>query len=140
MDTGYGTLAWPLRKDERVVVTERTNALYCDPPEPVDLVVSDVAWTPQKLIVPAAMRWVKPGSKTRAGGLILSLLKPHYELAKMQRRKPSQRLAEGQAREVCLKVSQQLAELGCTVRAVMQSVLLGKGGNAEFVLLLQAAS
>ncbi len=39
VDTGYGTLAWTLRKDTRVVVMERTNALYAECPEPVDLVV-----------------------------------------------------------------------------------------------------
>ncbi|GAG39535.1 unnamed protein product, partial [marine sediment metagenome] len=78
VDTGYGCLAWRLRRDSRVVVMERTNALYADPPERVDLVVIDVAWTPQRLIVPAAMRWAKPPGE---GIGIISLLKPHYELA-----------------------------------------------------------
>lgn len=32
VDTGYGTLAWKLRKCARVVVMERTNALRCPPP------------------------------------------------------------------------------------------------------------
>src|SRR5512138_357916 len=47
IDTGYGVLAWKLRKDPRVVVMERTNALYCEVTQPVDLVTIDVAWTPQ---------------------------------------------------------------------------------------------
>ena len=47
IDTGYGDLAWTLRKDERVVVMERTNVLHCDVVEAVDLVVIDTAWTPQ---------------------------------------------------------------------------------------------
>jgi len=40
VDTAYGTLAWKLRKDPRVVVMERTNALHVRLPEPVDVVVS----------------------------------------------------------------------------------------------------
>ena len=60
LDTGYGELAWPLRKDPRVVVMERTNALYCPVAAAVDLVTIDVAWTPQELAVPAAARWLKP--------------------------------------------------------------------------------
>ena len=129
VDTGYGTLAWTLRKDDRVVVMERTNALHAPPGEPVDLVVSDVAWTPQRLIVPAAMKWLAPG------GRIVSLLKPHYELAKLQRGKPHGPLTDAQVTDICCTVCDQLAASDCTVRAMMRSVLKGKGGNPEFLLL-----
>ncbi|MFZ4696664.1 MAG: SAM-dependent methyltransferase, partial [Phycisphaerales bacterium] len=75
VDTGYGTLAWRLRQDARVVTMERTNALHAERPEGgVDLVVLDLAWTPQRLAIPAALRWLRPG------GHIISLVKPHYEL------------------------------------------------------------
>ena len=77
IDTGYGTLAWKLRSDSRVIVMERTNALHAPPPaeekrgrEPFsekgsrplfcDLVVIDLGWTPQRLAVPAALRWLRP--------------------------------------------------------------------------------
>jgi 23S rRNA (cytidine1920-2'-O)/16S rRNA (cytidine1409-2'-O)-methyltransferase len=131
IDTGYGELAWKLRKDPRVAVLERTNALYCPVSEPVDLVTIDVAWTPQVLAVPSAMRWLKPG------GRVVSLLKPHYEAAKMARHKPSSVLTVERAREVCLRVCRELQDKAiCQVRAVMQSVLKGKGGNVEFLIEL----
>ncbi|HMO24865.1 MAG TPA: SAM-dependent methyltransferase, partial [Tepidisphaeraceae bacterium] len=38
IDTGYGVLDWTLRKNPRVVVLERTNALHMQLPEPVDLI------------------------------------------------------------------------------------------------------
>ena len=93
IDTGYGKLAWSLRQDGRVVVLERTNALHCPPPETVDLVAIDLGWTPQVLSVPAAKRWLRPG------GRIVSLLKPHYELAKLRGRKPHRALSDDEARE-----------------------------------------
>ena len=129
VDTGYGALAWRLRTDPRVVVLERTNALHTAAPEPVDLVAIDVAWTPQRLIVPAAMKWLAPG------GRIVSLLKPHYELAKLQRGKPHGPLTDAQVTDICCTVCDQLAASDCTVRAMMRSVLKGKGGNPEFLLL-----
>src|SRR6478672_7605375 len=43
VDTGYGVLDWMLRKDPRVVVMERTNAMHVEISEPVDLVTIDVA-------------------------------------------------------------------------------------------------
>ena len=139
VDSGYGELAWRLRGSDRVVVMERTNALYCPVPEPVDLVAIDVGWTPQELIVPAAMRWLRPAAgDPGAGGRIVSLLKPHYELAKRQGFKPPRALSDGEAKDVCLAVCRSLHEAGCLVRAVVRSALRGKGGNAEFMLLLAA--
>src|SRR4051812_43405264 len=35
IDTGYGVLEWKLRKDPRVVVMERTNAMHAELPEPM---------------------------------------------------------------------------------------------------------
>ena len=134
VEAGYGALAWRLRRDPRVVVMERTNALYADPPEPVDLVVIDVAFTPQRLIVPAAWRWLA------AGGHVVSLLKPHYELAKLTGARPArrrQRLAFAQAAELCRMVCEELAGKDLVVSAVMVSPLRGKGGNTEFFIHLR---
>ncbi len=134
IDTGYGELAWKLRKHERVVVMERTNALYCEVAEKVDLVTIDVAWTPQELVVPAALKWLK------CGGRIISLLKPHYEYSKLEGKKPTSVLSEKQAREVFRRVCQRLEGKGCRIQAAMLSPLVGKGGNVEFLLLMEKVS
>ncbi len=135
VDTGYGELAWSLRKDPRVVVMERTNALYADPPAGdagIDLVVIDVAFTPQRLIVPAAARWLKPA------GHIVSLLKCHYELGKLPGAPHpaalggpiGPRLAE----RLCQRICRELAEMSLPPAAVLPSPIRGKGGNVEFLL------
>lgn len=133
VDTGYGVLAWRLRSDDRVVVMERTNALYCEPPEPVDLVTIDAGWTPQLRIVPAALGWLRPPDRSRRLG-VLSLLKPHYELAKLQRCKPRGALSDARCDDVCREVCRRLARRGITIRAAMRSPLRGKGGNREYAL------
>src|SRR3954454_22275112 len=73
IDTGYGVLEWKLRKDPRVVVMERTNAMHAVLPEAVSRVTIDVAWTKQRHILPAARRMVSDD------GLVVTLIKPHYE-------------------------------------------------------------
>ena len=78
VDTAYGILDWRLRNDPRVVIHERTNLLYWNPPEPLDLAVIDAGWTRQRLSVGAAVRWLT------AGGKILSLVKPQYEADRAQ--------------------------------------------------------
>ena len=144
VDTGYGALAWKLRKDDRVTVMERTNALYCDPPCQVDVVTIDVAWTPQKLIVPAALKWLRTPRVAGAswpGPCVVSLLKPHYEQQKLlgrraAGRKPAEPLSDDQAHEICSRVCDRLTLLGVQILAVMRSPLRGKGGNVEFLLLI----
>lgn len=73
IDTAYGELAWNLRNDSRVVVMERTNALFMELSEKVDIVTIDVAWTKQEKSIPKAMDVLKND------GIIISLIKPHYE-------------------------------------------------------------
>src|SRR5689334_11878003 len=72
VDRGYGALEWKLRKHPRVVVMERTNAIHAVLPETVDLVTIDVAWTRQRIILPAAMRMLGHSA-------VVTLIKPHYE-------------------------------------------------------------
>ncbi len=90
VDTAYGVLAWTLRKDPRVVVKDRTNALHVMLPEPVTLVAIDVGWTRQQKILPAIGRLLPPTAAVPSAvesADILTLIKPHYEseLAKIQR-------------------------------------------------------
>src|SRR3954468_22368232 len=73
VDTGYGVLDWKLRKDPRVIVMERTNAMHVEIPEPADLVTIDVAWTKQGNMLPGAKKILKPA------GQVITLIKPHYE-------------------------------------------------------------
>ena len=135
VDTGYGTLAWKLRKDPRVEVMERTNALHAEAPELVDLVVIDAAWTPQKLSVPAADKWLKPG------GMIISLLKPIFERAKLNPTKGGKpgpkSLALSESEGIRDQVCEQLAELGFKPEKTIASPITGKGGNTEFLLLIR---
>lgn len=131
VDTGYGALAWTLRRDPRVVVLERTNALHAEPPEPVDLVTIDVAWTPQRRILPAAGRWLRPG------GQVVSLLKPHYEASAGSRRRPragGHVLGPEDARRQCLATCEDLVREGWPARALAISPVIGGGGNLEFLL------
>src|SRR4051794_7559472 len=63
VDTGYGVLDWKLRKDPRVVLMERTNAMHVELPELVDLVTIDVAWARQPHNLPAAKKILKAGGQ-----------------------------------------------------------------------------
>ncbi|HUU10714.1 MAG TPA: SAM-dependent methyltransferase [Phycisphaerae bacterium] len=132
VDTSYGTLAWKLRKDPRVVVMERTNAMHVTLPEPVDLVTIDVGWTRQRHVLPAAHRLLK------ADGRIISLVKPQYEAGENERE--SGVVPERNLEPVLARVRIDVRQEGLERLAETKSPLKGGGGNTEFLFLLAPAT
>lgn len=129
VDTGYGVLDWKLRQDDRVVVMERTNALHVVLPEPVDLVVVDVGWTPMDRIVPVALNLVG------AGGQVVALLKPQYEAQESELKKGV--VLEAYIDAVVNRAIGKLGQLGIEILDQTPSPIAGSGGNQEFLVLLQ---
>lgn len=135
VDTAYGELAWKLRKDPRVVVMERQNALHAAPPERVPLVTLDVSWTPTRLVVPAALKWLAPG------GRIIALVKPHYEAKGMGVALPRGGVLEdAEAERIANAVIAGLPEVGVRVVGSTRSPVRGgtkQAGNLEWLVLLE---
>lgn len=137
VDTGYGVLDFKLRRDDRVTVHERTNALHCEPPELVDLVVIDLGWTPQAKAIPAALPWLSDA------GRIVTLIKPMYEITDQER---AAHLHDGVlddefAAIVANRVNDAMSALGTTTHALVESFIRGggsrgRGGNKEWLALL----
>lgn len=125
VDTCYGTLAWKLRRDSRVVVMERTNALHVELPEPVDVVTIDSGWTKQAAILPRAVLLIRRG-------IVLSLLKPQYEAEVGE--VECGVLQPETAHAVAQRVVEQLRTAGIPVAEWMESPLRGNKGNLEFFL------
>lgn len=131
VDPGYGVLDYKLRKDDRVRVHERTNALRFHAPEKAELVTIDAGWTPQRLILPAARRAL------REGGEVITLVKPQYEA-------PPDALDHGvvwaeRLPGVLDACRRDVAELGWTLDGEIESPLRGHGGNVEFLWRLRPA-
>ena len=128
VDTAYGILAWKLRKDPRVTVLERSNAMHVALPEPVEIVTVDLGWTPQSKILPNVARLITAGAK------VISLIKPHYEASENMLVQGV--LPEEQVDGVVEGVLDTVRSLGWIVRGVFPSPLRGHGGNREVFALL----
>ena len=154
VDVGSGQLHASLRQDPRVLCVEKCNArtlssvdlaqAYAgrnqvaagaadlggqEPFVPVfDLVVIDVSFISQTLLLPALLPLFKPG------GRLLSLVKPQFELQPGQVGKGGVvkqhhffALVEQRLRNAC-------AELGLNVERWMESPIAGGDGNREFLM------
>lgn len=129
VDTAYGVLDYRLRTDQRVTVCERTNALHYVCPEQCDLVTIDVGWTPQRLVLPAARRYLRAES-----GRVVSLVKPQYEAPRQWLRRgvvPAERVDE-----VLETFRADVRDLGWRLCGQIESPLRGHGGNVERLCLL----
>jgi 23S rRNA (cytidine1920-2'-O)/16S rRNA (cytidine1409-2'-O)-methyltransferase len=129
VDTAYGVIAWTLRKDPRVIVKDRTNALHVHLPESPTVVSIDVGWTKQEKILPVVAKLLAPG------GDVLTLIKPHYEseLAKIQKGV----LTTEQSETVLQEVMAHIATMGWDVKGIVKTPIEGQKGNSEYVAWLR---
>jgi 23S rRNA (cytidine1920-2'-O)/16S rRNA (cytidine1409-2'-O)-methyltransferase len=129
VEKGYGVLEWRLRKDPRVVVMERTNAMHVKLPEMVDLITIDVAWTRQRNILPAAARMLAPD------GTVITLIKPHYEAPPALLKKGI--LPESEVDNIVHAVEQDIHAAGFDLLSTTRSPIAGGQGNVEVLARLR---
>ncbi|MGN0076137.1 MAG: SAM-dependent methyltransferase, partial [Parafannyhessea sp.] len=133
VDVGYAQFDWSLRRDQRVMLRERTNMV--DLPDDanrhtIDLAVCDVSFTSVKTVLPAVMEMLRP-----EGSAFLTLVKPQFEAARDE-------VGEGGVVSdpaVHLRTLREIAEAfaaaGLEPVGACPSPITGHKGNREFLLL-----
>jgi 23S rRNA (cytidine1920-2'-O)/16S rRNA (cytidine1409-2'-O)-methyltransferase len=129
VDVGYGQLAQKLRDDARVLVRERTNARALEPSEiggAVDLTVVDASFIGLGKLLPAIARC------TRAGGQLVALVKPQFEVGRDEARKTKGVVRDAGVRARAIdRVTSEIASAGFRVLGKCDSTLPGPRGNVE---------
>ncbi|WBY03653.1 TlyA family RNA methyltransferase [Ramlibacter tataouinensis] len=136
VDVGHGQLHDQLRADPRVTCLEKCNARELDAArlcaagvEPAfDLVVGDLSFISQTLVLPALAPLLEPG------GRLLMLVKPQFEL------QPGQLGKGGIVRDAALyagveqRIRAACADAGLAVQGWFDSPIRGGDGNREFFI------
>ncbi len=135
VDVGHNQLAWKLRTDSRVTLLEGQNARYLTPEvlgDKVTLAVADVSFISLTLILPAIFSCIE------AGGFVIVLIKPQFELTSEQvgrggivRDEGSRFIAVERIRNYCIDVLRR-EWLGS-----LESPIVGAKGNREFLACLR---
>ncbi len=134
IDVGYGQLHDKLRKDERVVVMERTNARHLDAgalPIPLDLVVIDASFIGLEKLLPAARAQLKPD------GDVIALVKPQFQVGRDKVGKGGVVRDPQRRREAIDALIDAADEMGFDTVAESDSVLTGPEGNQETFIWLR---
>jgi 23S rRNA (cytidine1920-2'-O)/16S rRNA (cytidine1409-2'-O)-methyltransferase len=137
VDVGYGQFAWPLRKDPRVVLLERTNVRAVDldllAPRPT-VVVADLSFVSLAAVLPSLRRVAAPPP---ARPVFVLLVKPQFEVERGETERgvvvsPAVRAA------ALTRVEEAVVSGGLAVVGTLESPLRGAEGNVEYLMLARA--
>ena len=134
VDAGTNQLDWKLRNDERVVVSEKTNARNLsstDFIEKMDLIVMDVSFISVTKILPAIKDLLNEIGK------IIILIKPQFEVKKNDVGKGGIVNDPEKHRQVIEKINSFAREIGLINRGLIDSPILGAEGNKEFLAIYE---
>ncbi|MDW4527286.1 TlyA family RNA methyltransferase [Rossellomorea marisflavi] len=135
LDVGYNQLAWKLRKDERVVVMERTNFRYVKPEdlegEMPDLASIDVSFISLSLILPVLKTLLVQG------GDCIALIKPQFEAGREQVGKKGIVRDPSVHKAVIRKIIDLSLNEGYDIEGLSYSPITGGDGNIEFLIHLK---
>jgi 23S rRNA (cytidine1920-2'-O)/16S rRNA (cytidine1409-2'-O)-methyltransferase len=132
IDVGYGQLHEKLRVAPRVISRERVNARHLtdeDLPESVSVIVIDVSFISLTLVLPGVL------PKLRAGGWLVALVKPQFEVGPGQIEKGGV-VRDAVARQGAIDtVRDVVVSQGLVVEGVIDSPTPGPAGNVEALLV-----
>lgn len=132
VEVGKNILDWKLRNDKRVVVMEKTNILYVDElPEKIDLVTIDVSFTPLKMVLPKIRGFLKEN------GQVIALLKPHYEAQDQSLLRKGVVKDDKTREDIVFGFLNWCKENNWQVLKMLESNVVGEGGNKERLVLLR---
>lgn len=135
VDVGQGQLHASLKKDERIVSLEKTDARNLTRAEIIeqpDVVVADVSFISLQVALPRALALAAPGAT------LIALVKPQFEAGRGNVGKGVVRDTLTQ-REVVARTGIWLGAAGWTVKGTTESPITGGEGNVEFLLCAEKA-
>ena len=133
IDVGHDQLAEALKKNPRVVNLERINIRYgADLPEKVDLVVADLSFISLRLVVEPMRQLAKPEAD------FIFLFKPQFEVGKKHVGKNGVVRNERVRKKALDRFLDECREQEGEVRGVVESPVVGRAGNVEYLLWLKS--
>ena len=134
VDVGYGQLDLKLRQDERVIVSEKTNARFLTDKiitDTLDVIVCDASFISLKKILPPNLQFLKKN------GWLAALIKPQFEVGKGLVGKGGVVRDPNLHEEVINDIKGWItSEMKMNLLGVVESPILGPSGNKEFVIVV----
>lgn len=134
VDVGYNLLDYRLRRDDRVVCMERTNARFLKPedfdPRP-SFGATDVSFISLKAVLPSALSVLEGADRQ-----FVALVKPQFEADKADVGEKGVVRERRVHEQVLREITDFMPSLDWQVAALDFSPIRGPEGNIEFLMLL----
>lgn len=130
VDSGTNQMVWQLRTDPRVDLREKTNARNISPQDfahRFDLAVIDVSFISLAKILPSAVPLLKEH------GQIVALIKPQFEVGRGEVGKGGIVKDPEKHRRVIDQINRFAESIDLVCKGIVDSPILGAGGNKEFL-------
>ncbi len=127
VDVDIRQIDWRLREDPRVICIQK-NARYLkkdDFDNSLDIVTTDLSFISVLKVLPAVKEFL-------GDGLLLSLIKPQFEVGKGQVGKKGVVRNPALHEDVLGKIIEEANKMGFALRGLIKSSHLGQKGNREF--------
>lgn len=138
VDVGHSQLHESLKNHPQVSYLEGINARYLVPedfsekmPNVFDIIVMDVSFISQTLILPQLPELLKNG------GYLLSLIKPQFEVGKKHIGKGGIVKDVNLFADVCERICGTIEHMGFHIKSYSESSITGGDGNTEFIVVAQ---
>jgi 23S rRNA (cytidine1920-2'-O)/16S rRNA (cytidine1409-2'-O)-methyltransferase len=132
VDVGRGQLAWKLRQDSRVLLSEGCNARHLtreQVSEPPSLIVCDTSFIGLASVLGASLLLAAPGAE------LVALIKPQFEVGREGVGKGGIVRDPALRAEACKNVADWLSrQPGWTVLGIIESPITGAEGNIEYLI------
>jgi 23S rRNA (cytidine1920-2'-O)/16S rRNA (cytidine1409-2'-O)-methyltransferase len=132
VDVGRGQLAWKLRQDSRVLLSEGCNARHLtreQVSEPPSLIVCDTSFIGLASVLGASLLLAAPGAE------LVALIKPQFEVGREGVGKGGIVRDPALRAEACKNVADWLAQQpGWRVLGIIESPIAGAEGNIEYLI------
>ena len=136
VDVGTNQIHESLKKQEKIISLEKTNARYLNKkmiPDIIDLIVCDSSFISLKKVLKPSLAFLN-----KKNGTIIALIKPQFEANKCEIRKGGVVIDPSVHQRICKEIESWFVdECKMKVQGITESPIKGTKGNIEFLIVAQ---
>ena len=136
VDVGTNQIHESLKKEEKIISLEKTNARYLNKkiiPDMIDLIVCDLSFISLKKVLKTSLDFLD-----KKNGMIIALIKPQFEANKCEIKRGGVVIDPIVHQRICKEIETWFVkDCKMKVQGIIKSPIKGPKGNIEFLILVR---
>ena len=136
VDVGTNQIHESLKKEEKIISLEKTNARYLNKkiiPDMIDLIVCDLSFISLKKVLKLSLDFLD-----KKNGMIIALIKPQFEANKCEIKRGGVVIDPIVHQRICKEIETWFVkDCKMKVQGIIKSPIKGPKGNIEFLILVR---